>query len=108
LDILKSLRAAVDRDDRHDPKIEGQKGALIARAIQWHLDGKLTENQRDEIVFIAENAAITDWRPLLYIIPREKIEPERIVLVKIDRRAGLGPEYIIENLQGNEFEVIEV
>jgi hypothetical protein len=44
---------------------------------------------------------------LLYIIPTAVVSA-KVKKVPVDDRAGLGPEYVIENLLTDEFDAIEV
>jgi hypothetical protein len=44
---------------------------------------------------------------LIYVIPRSFSIDGRIKAVPTSKCAGLGPEYIIEDLKESEFEIIE-
>jgi len=46
------------------------------------------------------------WRPLLYVIPRA-IVASRLQAVPACRRAGRGDEYVMSDLKGSEFDIIE-
>jgi len=53
------------------------------------------------------NATFDDWRPLLYIIPRDLVA-SRLKVVPIHKRASFGDEFIVEDLKRGEFDVIEL
>ncbi len=46
------------------------------------------------------------WRPLLYVIPYEPVK-SRVQYVPVKQRAGIGEEFIIPDLHGDEFHTIE-
>jgi len=79
---------------------------IIARAIEWEAAGKITTFDKDEIIFSAQNGAFRQWRPLIYVIPREPVAA-RIETVPRKDRAGLNLEYRIANLKRSEFDIIE-
>src|SRR5882724_3063359 len=93
--IYRTLRADCDRSDRHSSKIAAVRAGLIALAIKWEAAHEITRDEREEITYLAEHATFTEWRPLVYIIPRSNIDPHRLQLVPLASRAGLGDEYII-------------
>ncbi|MDX6385744.1 MAG: hypothetical protein QOK48_3317, partial [Blastocatellia bacterium] len=43
---------------------------MTALAIDWGENGDITSDNKDEIIFMVTNATFDDWRPLLYLIPR--------------------------------------
>ena len=85
---------------------EPQKASFTKLAIEWANKGEIQDNQRDEILYMLKNADFGDWQPLLYVIPRPPVEA-RLQVVPIDRRASFEEEYIIENLAGSEFDILE-
>jgi hypothetical protein len=105
-DIYRELKRDVESRDRHSAKITAQKASLTKLAVQWEAVGELTHVEMQDIVYNIEHADFHVWRPLLYVIPRSLVEA-RLKLVPADRRAGFGPEYIVEDLQRAEFDVIE-
>lgn len=106
-DIYRSLKDDVTRGDRHSAKIAAQRTSFEKLATTWLTAGEITAGQKDEIIYMVEHADIHHWRPLLYVIPRILVEP-RLKTVPMEKRAGLGPEYIIEDLQRSEFDLIEL
>lgn len=106
--IYRDLAAAVRGPiDRHNPKIVSQRAGLLKLIEDWRGDGSLPEDNANEIVALLGADDYSIWRPVLYIIPRSSISPNRIELVPMPDRAGLGPEYIIRDLAGSEFERIQ-
>lgn len=101
------LKADVDKKDEHSSKINDQKATFKSLAIEWHINGKITDEQKDEIIYMADNSPFDYWRPLVYVIPRPPVE-SRMQLVPINKRAGFGNEYIIPDLNRHEFDLIEL
>src|SRR4028119_1425865 len=69
-DIYRQLKLDIEKNDRHSFKINAQKASLTKLAIDWERAGEIAKDDKDEIIFMVNNAAFSDWRPLLYIIPR--------------------------------------
>lgn len=106
-DIYRALLEDVKRGDRHSAKIAAQRASFEKLAFAWLAAGEITSEQKDEIIYMVEHADMNHWRPLLYVVPRIPVEP-RLKPVPMNKRAGLGPEYIIEDLRRSEFDLIEL
>jgi hypothetical protein len=105
-EIFERLRAAtIERTDWHEPYIPGWKLKIQELAINWQRDGRITNEEQEEIMLLLERADIGQWRPLIYIIRRELVE-SRLIRVHLRDRASLEMEYKIEDLQPHEFDVI--
>jgi hypothetical protein len=107
-DIYRDLKAAVAATDTHNAKIAEQRVSLIARATAWEAAGEITAVHRDEIIYFAQQVDFRYWRPLLYVIPCTAAILPRLQNVPAPNRAGLGAEYIIQDLQRNEFDLLEL
>jgi hypothetical protein len=106
-DIYQALRQAVEKGDKHDPKIVSARAFYVQHATELHLKGALSEGDRDEVIHMVNNAELKLWRPLLYIIQRDPVAG-RLKVVPPAKRAGHGPEFIIEDLVRAEFEIVEL
>ena len=106
-DIYRRLLDDCARGDDHSALIAGWRATFTALALDWHAGGDITAELRDEIVLLAKSKDFRLWRPLLYVIPRDRVA-NRLKRVPIERRAGLGEEYIIEDLKGSEFDILEL
>jgi len=105
-DLLRLLGDAVRRKDMHDQKIQAQKASYLSLAVEGERSGKITGQALEDITYRVTNASLDDWRPLLYIIPRTPLGV-RVKAVPASQCAGLGPEFIVTDLQRPEFDVIE-
>jgi hypothetical protein len=104
--IYLDLMTAVKKADGHNAKIAEQKKNLPALALRWLHAGEIEQSICDEIVSMVAMATFRDWRPLLFVIPYEPVRG-RAKLVERSRRASVEHEYIVEDLQQTEFDIIE-
>jgi hypothetical protein len=75
-------------------------------AVKWHKAGTISQNDRDDIVAMVTKSDFIDWRPLIYVIPYPTVSA-RVQLVPLAQRASYEPEYIVPDLVGTEFQIIE-
>lgn len=107
--IYRDLQSATLRPggDRHCSKIIEQRASFSKLAVQWRDAGRITSDIAEEIIYMANTAEPLLWRPLVYVIPRALVE-RRMKRVAPDRRASIGVEHIIEDLDRSEFDIIEM
>lgn len=106
--IYKLLKADIERSDIHSAKITQVKTGIESAAIRWSNDGEITADEAAEIFYMIKTADFRLWRPIVYIIPRVNLESSRVQLVAPEKRASLGVEYIVPDLDRNEFDMIEL
>lgn len=107
-EIYWSLKKEVDEKDRHSAKI-AQNKAGIRRGADINLKlGTIGADQHTEIMDIVGAAEISDFRPLLYIIPANPVESMLKRVPVKDRAALFSEEYIIESLPRTLFDAIEL
>lgn len=82
------------------------RSLITARAIDWEAALQITTLDKDEIVFSAMNGPFKQWRPLIYVIPYDRVTG-RVESVPRASRAGLASEYRIADLDRSEFDIIE-
>jgi hypothetical protein len=68
-------------------------------------DASISNAQAEEITFLLDHADIRNWRPVLYVINRAAVAT-RMVEVPGDQRASPAPEYIVQDLEPSEFDVL--
>jgi hypothetical protein len=108
VDIYRDLKRAVELSDAHNHKIQEQKASLTKLTIQWEKRGDISTSDKEDILWLVNKSPdFSRWRPLIYVIPRSFSIDGRIKAVPTSKCAGLGPEYIIEDLKESEFEIIE-
>jgi hypothetical protein len=105
--IYKELQRDVMGKDKHSAKINAQKASFVARAIESFDRGDITEDEKEEIIYMVNDAPFEYWRPLLYVASTELIK-HKLTLVPINQRAGFGNEYIAKDLTRYEFDIVEL
>ncbi len=106
--IYNTLHTDVSSGDLHSDKIKGNKSGLMKGASIQLSNGIITEQDYLRIVKIIESALLKDFRPLVYVIPRSKVDA-KIVSVDVEDSANpLSIEYQIHDLKSSEFDVIEL
>jgi hypothetical protein len=69
--------------------------------------GDISKDDKEEIIYRVDTSDFDDWRPLLYIAPRDLVK-SRLQIVPPSKRASFGLEYIIPDLKRNEFDIVEL
>jgi hypothetical protein len=106
-EIYDDLKQACSRSDLHNGKIKEQRAGLKARAVEWERNGEIITSDKDDIIYLVDNATFKEWRPLIYIIPVAVVQ-SRLQVVPIAKRASPSEmEFIIPDLKTNEFHIIE-
>lgn len=106
-EIYLGLHKEVDGGDKHSSKIGDNKLGIMKGAALKKDAGIISEEQEAEIASITEAADIRYFRPLLYIIPYQKVSRMARRVPVNDRAHPLSVEYIIEDLPRSYFDVIE-
>lgn len=106
--IYERLHEDCKREDGHSALINGYKRKFRRLARMWNGEGSISDDQGEEIIATAGSRSWKIWRPVLYVIPKDRIEPHRIQSVKLPDRAAYGPELQIADLRPNEFDIIEL
>ncbi len=109
IEIYRELVRDTQRRDQHSFKITQQKNSLTSIATKWRKEGSISEIELKEIIALVTDTDFTNWRPLLYVIPKYQINASRITVVDPDERAGrIHREYTIKDLDSSEFDALEV
>lgn len=108
IEIYCSLRKDIEGKDHHSSKIEQNKTGIIKGANIKKSKGIITDSQEQDIIDIVTAAELEDFRPLIYIIPTEKVNTI-IKPVSYKFKANkFSHEYIIEELPKPLFDVIDL
>lgn len=105
--IYRNLLDDVKSNDQHSAKIEQNKIGLKKGAAIMREKGIIDDNDFTRILAIIDKADISEFTPLLYLIPAHLVS-ERIVPVDVESSANpLSSEYQIFDLKKSEFEIVE-
>lgn len=106
-EIYFNLNEDIIRGDRHSAKIEMNKTGILKGANSKKNEGVINDNQRLEIYSIVKKAETLDFRPLIYVIPYQKVA-SMVKNVPIEDRAHpLSVEFKIHSLDRKQFDIIE-
>jgi hypothetical protein len=107
-EIYRDLHEDVGRGDEHSSKIKDNKAGILRGLAVKRSAGVISEGEQLDIVSMLDRARGRDFRPLLYVIPYERVR-ERVQAVPVELRAHpLSREYIIERLPRVDFDVLEL
>lgn len=104
--IYRDLLDGVRRRDEHHALVKRHKTTLRAVILDFFTARHLTPAAAREAISYLESTAITDWIPIIYVIPFGPVS-DRVLSVPRKDRASWSPEYVIRDLQSTEFSVIE-
>ena len=107
-EIYHNLYEEVRRGDRHSAKIEANREGILLGADIKRRYGVIDQNQRTEIEEIVKSVEISDFRPILYVIPYSNVAADVREATVEERAHPLSLEFIIESLDGQHFDPIEV
>lgn len=108
LEIYMNLHEETKRGDRHSPKIAQNKSGILIGADINKNKGIITADQESEIISIVDQSELRDFRPLLFIIPFNRVS-DLVKEVAVGERAHpLSVEYKIECLPRELFDVVEI
>ena len=105
--IYETLNEAVENSDKHCEKIKDQESTIRELAVRWDQEDIISEDEALEILSMMDEGAFRNWRPLLYVIPTVGVA-DRAQFVPYHRRASVGREWIIEDLDGSEFRIVDL
>jgi hypothetical protein len=107
-EIYDRLYRDVQGGDRHSDWIDSNREALRRGARCKKSEGVITAKQKAEIISVVKDAPIASFKPLLYVIPFQRVK-RLLREVPADRRAHpMSLEYIIEKLPRSSFDVLEL
>jgi hypothetical protein len=107
-EIYRDLHEDVRRGDQHSSKIKDSKAGILRGVEAKRAAGSISDADQREIVSMIERATGRDFRPLLYVIPFERVRAN-IAAAPVELRAHpLSREFIIERLPRSDFDVLEL
>jgi hypothetical protein len=107
-EIYRNLEEETRRGDLHSRAIRRNAAGILDGANARLEAGTITKAQHREIKRVVAKAKIPDFRPVLYVIPFDRLEG-RVPEVPVSRRAHpLSLEYRIEDLRSGCFDLLEL
>jgi len=107
-EIYLNLEEETRRGDLHSDAIRRNVTGIMTGAEAKLQTGAITDAQYQEIEVIVEKAQIPDFRPVLYVIPFDRLEG-RVPEVPVTQRAHpLSLEYRVDGMRRGCFDVLEI
>lgn len=107
-DIYRSLHQDTRRGDRHSDAIQRNAAGIKRGAEARRMQGVIGREEEQEILTGLESAECRDFRPVLYVIPFDRVQ-ESVTRVNVKERAHLmSVEYIVASLPRTSFDMIEL
>lgn len=107
-EIYRGLYEDVRRGDRHSAKVKENNAGILRGAAAKRAAGVISDAEQKDILSILEQASGMDFRPLLYVIPFDRV---RMIVeaAPVELRAHpLSREYIVARLPRADFDVLEL
>lgn len=107
-EIYRGLRRDVDRKERHSDKIKANKAGILRGAQAKFAEGSISQNEVLEIAEVVEAAEVSDFNPLIFVIPYH-LAVDKLSKVPVGQRAHpLSVEFIIPKLSRECFDVLKL
>lgn len=104
--IYKGLLKDTNEEDRHSVLIANNRNGLKRGALEKFNSNVITADELALINTLIDSASFPEFKPLLYLIPKDIVGAKAVRVHSSVAAHPLSEEYIIENLELNEFEVI--
>jgi hypothetical protein len=106
--IYDRLYEDVVSGDGHSAWIAQNRAGLMKGAECKQQEGVISEAQKEEIIAIAKDAEIANFKPLLYVIPAARVTGVVRTVPPPQRAHPMSVEYIIEALTVADFDLLDV
>jgi hypothetical protein len=107
-EIYRNLEEETRRGDLHSDTLKRNAAGILRGAKAKLRVGEITAAQHREIKDVVAKAKIPDFRPVLYVIPFDRLG-RKVPEVPVSLRAHpLSLEYRVEDLRSGCFDVLEI
>jgi len=104
-EICASLLKDVEGNDLHSGRIDQNRTGLLL-GVQTKFDaGKINDDIRNELTYIINSAALSFFRPVIYVIDKTVVE-NLITVPAMKKATYFAKEYRIEALKTTQFDII--
>jgi hypothetical protein len=98
----------IETNDMHSASVRDNKQGILKGAVARHCQGLITNAEKIEIETIVQHAAMSDFVPLLFIIPFASVRSTASRAPVLSRARSSSQEYIIDRLERYQFDVLEI
>jgi hypothetical protein len=106
-EIYWNLEQDTRRGDRHSAAIKQSRSGVLRGAEANHKAGLVSDFQYSEITFTVENAHIREFRPVLYVIPFDRVREMATEVPAHERASPFSVEFRFTRLRNDCFDVLE-
>jgi hypothetical protein len=107
-EIYRTLEDDTRRGDRHSAALEQNRSGVRNGASAKRDAGVINEFQFSEISLIVENAHLHELRPVLYVIPFDRVRSSAVEVPVAECASPFSIEYRIEQLRNDCFDLLEL
>ena len=107
-EIYRNLEEETRRGDRHSTLIKQNRNAIESGARAKRTAGIISETEFEEIQTILEEAETREFRPVLYLIPFDRVRGSTIDVPVRERASLLSVEYRVEALRSDCFDLLQL
>lgn len=100
------ILTAIYSGDCHEHLIDENKKGIRLGALVKKKAGIITKEQEEEIIALLRSAELSDFSPVLYIIPFDRVKDILEVAPDSEKASLTSVEYIIRNLKRCQFDII--
>lgn len=107
-DLYRLLQDGVERGEQHSAVLKGQRDGLLRGANMRRADGLISGSEFHDITRTVEGSPLNDFRPVLYVIPYDRVRGT-VVEASVEERAHpFSIEYKVNPLPRDCFDMLEL
>ena len=106
--ILKDYHSSICSMDKHSSIVAQNRIGLLNGVEAKFLEGVISDETREELIYIINEADLPLFRPLLYVINKELVSTKNEQVGVRDRASFFSEEVLIRKLLSNEFDIIDI
>ena len=107
-DLYRLLLDEMERGEQHSKLMQDKRDGIMRGADAKRAEGVISDAAREEIRDTVERAHPKDLRPVLYVIPYDRVRGSVVEVSVRERAHPLSEEYRVEMLPRECFDVLEL
>jgi len=105
-EICASLLRDIAGNDLHSGRISQNRAGLLLGVQKKYEAGKIDDDKRNELTYIINNADLSFFRPIIYVIDKSVIETGLRAVHAREKANYFSKEWRIEELKSAQFDII--
>jgi hypothetical protein len=107
-EIYRALRDEAGRGERHSAMVKNNREGILRGARVMRAAGRISAAQWDEVEQTVNLSHPSEFRPVLYVIPYERVRGSVVEVPVPERAHPLSVEYRVEALPRDSFDMLEL